>query len=389
MTSRIKLLFIVSSLGFGGAEKHVVALANSLDPQRFQVSLAYLKDDAALLPQVDAGQLQGRLFCCFVARKVDSRAVRQLAAHVDDQTIDMIVCVNTYCLLYASLAQRRAHQACRLVELFHTTELNGLKDQLQMLFYRPFIAMTDMLVYVCENQRTYWRARLLRARQDTVIHNGIDVAHFSDRFTAAQKIRFRNECGFTGNDYVIGLCAAMRPEKAHDDLLQAVARLTRENLPVKCLLVGDGPMRAGIEARIDALGLRRQVVITGFIQDVRLAIAACDAMVIVSHHVETFSIAALEAMALQKPMIMSAIGGADEQIRHGENGLLYPRGEIGALATAVRLLANRQRAQRMGECARRLVEEWFSQTTMVDAYERLFVGMAPARQNSAVQTHAA
>lgn len=389
MASRIRLLFIVSSLGFGGAEKHVVALVNSLDRRRFQVSLAYLKDDAALLPQVDAGQLEGRLFCCFVGRRIDARAVRLLAAHVDDQAIDVLVCVNPYCLLYATLAQRRSGRHSRLVELFHTTELGGIKDQLQMLFYRPFIAMTDMLVYVCENQRSYWRARLLRARRDAVIHNGVDVAHFSDRFTTVQKILFRNDYGFTGNDYVIGLCAAMRPEKAHDDLLQAVARLSAERLPVKCLLVGDGPQRAAIEARIDALGLRRQVVITGFMQDVRLAIAACDAMAIVSHHVETFSIAALEAMALRKPMIMSAIGGATEQIRHGENGLLYPRGEIGALATAVRMLADRQRAQRMGDCARRLVEEWFSETVMVDAYERLFAGMVAVRRTDAFQKHAA
>ena len=389
MGARTRLLFVVSSLCFGGAEKHVVGLVNSLDARCYQVSLAYLKDDTALLPQVDASLLEGRLFCCFVARKLDSRAVRLLAAHIDDQAIDVVVCVNTYCLLYANLAQRQAHRRCRLVELFHTTELDGMKDQLQMLFYRPFIAMTDMLVYVCENQRSYWRKRLLRARGDTVIHNGIDIAHFSDRFTPAQKFRFRDRCGFSGNDYVIGLCAAMRPEKAHADLLQAVARLTGEKLRVKCLFIGDGPLRAAIETQIDALGLRRQVVITGFMQDVRLAIAACDAMAIVSHHVETFSIAALEAMALQKPMIMSAIGGADEQIRHGENGLLYPRGEIGSLTTAVRMLADRQRAQRMGQCARRSVEQRFSQTIMVAAYERLFTDMTPARASRVVPTHAA
>ena len=389
MGSRIRLLFIVSSLGFGGAEKHVVALVNSLDRRRHQISLAYLKDDTCLLPQVDGAQVEGRLFCCFVGHKIDARAVRLLAAHVDDQAIDLVVCVNPYCLLYATLARRQAHHRCRLVELFHTTELAGAKDQLQMLFYRPFIAMADMLVYVCKNQRRYWRTRLLRARRDTVIHNGIDVAHFSDRFTDAQKLRFRTDCGFAGNDYVIGLCAAMRPEKAHDDLLQAVARLASENLPVKCLFVGDGPLRAAIEARIDALGLRQQVVITGFMPDVRLAVAACDAMAIVSHHVETFSIAALEAMALQKPMIMSAIGGADEQIRHGENGLLYPRGEIGALTTAVRILADRQRTRRMGQCARTLVEQCFSETGMIASYEELFADLAPARATGAVRTHVA
>ena len=378
--SRIRLLFIVSSLVFGGAEKHVVTLANALDRRRYRLSLAYLKDDTTLLPQIDRSNLEGRLIGCKVSRKIDSAAVQTLANHIRNERITMIVCVNTYPLLYATLAVRRSGRSVKLVELFHTTELEGIEDQLQMLFYRPFIRRADHLVYVCQNQQRYWRRRLLRARQDCVIHNGVDTRHFDLRHTAHEKQSIRERFGIGKADYLVGLCAAMRPEKAHDDLLQAIARMRSSGQQVKCLLIGDGPERSRIEARIAEHGLGAHVHITGFESDVRPAIAACDVMTIVSHHVETFSIATLEAMAMGKPMVMSRIGGADEQVDHGSNGYLFPKGDIAALVEALTRLKDRQRAEAFGQRARETVERHFSLVVMVDAYDRLFSGMAAPTQ---------
>lgn len=374
--SRIRLLFIVNSLVFGGAEKHVVTLANVLDRRRYRLSLAYLKDDATLLPQIDRANLQGGILSCRVARKIDTVAVQLLAEHIRRERIQMIVCVNTYSLLYAVLSRRRAQVPAKLIDLFHTTELGGVEDQLQMLFYRPLIRMTDQLVYVCHNQQHYWRRRLLRARRDCVIYNGVDTTHFDLRHTEQETQQLRNRHDIGNTDFLVGLCAAMRPEKAHGDLLQAIARMRHSGLPVKGLLIGDGPERARIEAQIAALGLTGAVRITGFEADVRPLIAACDAMAIVSHHVETFSIATLEAMAMGKPMVMSRIGGADEQVDHGRTGYLFPKGDIGALVDALGRLQHRARARAMGLRARQRVERQFSLAVMVEAYDRLFSAMA-------------
>ncbi len=398
--SRIHLLFIVNSLVFGGAEKHVVTLANALDRRRYRLSLAFLKDDATLLPQIDASNLDGGILSCKVARKIDSAAVQTLADHLRLERIEIIVCVNTYSLLYATLARRRAlvrvptpdlasAQAsatypvaapdptpAKLIELFHTTELGGVEDQLQMLFYRPFIRLSDQLVYVCRNQQRYWRRRWLRARQDCVIHNGVDTAHFDLCQSEIGKQQVRDRFGIDRADYLIGLCAVMRPEKAHGDLLHAIDHMRRAGLRVKCLLIGDGPERGHIEAKIRVLGLEDHVHITGFQADVRPAIAACDVMTIVSHHVETFSIAALEAMSMGKPMVMSRIGGADEQIDHGKNGYLFAKGDIGALVDALTQLQHRPHAEAMGQRARQTVEQHFSLDVMVAAYDRLFTSTA-------------
>lgn len=372
---RINLLFIVNSLTFGGAEKHVVSLVNTLDTARFRLSLAYLKKDETLLAQLDRKRVEGGVFCCDVSKKIDLRAATQLATKIRDDGIDIVVCTNNYSLLYGWLARMRSGRRPRIVEVFHTTAIESTKGRLQMLFYRPIFLASHMLVYVCETQRNYWRARGLRARRDAVIHNGIDIEHFTDRCTQQEKNRLRERYGLCAGDYVVGLCAAMRPEKAHGDLLQAVARLRSSGLQIKCLLIGDGPERPKIEAQIAAMGLAPHVRITGFIEDVRPAIAACDAMAIVSHHIETFSIAALEAMALGKPMVMSMIGGAAEQIRHGENGYLYSRGDIPALAEALHKLSDRQLCRKMGARARSIVAGRFSVQAMVGAYSGLFYSL--------------
>lgn len=373
---RINLLFIVNSIGIGGAEKHVIALLNKLDTTRFRLSLAYLKNEGALLSQLNSERLEGRVFCCNVSSKVDMRAARQLATYICDDTVDIVVCTNTYSLLYGWLARIVARRQPRLVEVFHTTELGSTKGKLQMLFYRPFFRVCDMLVYVCETQKKYWLSRMLRAKHDAVIHNGIDVEHFTDNYTSEAKNLLRQSYGFSADDYVVGLCAFMRPEKAHGDLLKAIANLRAAGLEVKCLFIGDGPERLRIEEKINTMGLAQHVKITGLLADARPAIAACNVMALVSHHIETFSIAALEAMALGKPMVMSEIGGAAEQVIHGENGYLYKRGDISALADALHQLMESKKCGQMGDRARSMVAQRFSLATMVDAYDRLFVRLA-------------
>ncbi|MEN3363282.1 MAG: hypothetical protein V7606_556 [Burkholderiales bacterium] len=375
---RINLLFIVNSLTFGGAEKHVVTLLNTLDTTRFRLALAYLKNDETLLPQLDRKRLEGGTFCCHVSSKVDLRAARRLAEKIRDDAIDIVVCTNNYSLLYGWLARAASGQRPRVMEIFHTTSIGSLRGQLEMLFYRPIFLASHMLVYVCESQRKYWRARALRARKDVVIHNGIDIDHFTDRYTELRKTAVRESHGFSAGDYVIGICAAMRIEKAHADLLNALARLRSAGVEAKCLLIGDGPERTEIERKIESMGLSAHVRITGFLDDVRPSVAACDVMTIVSHHVETFSIAALEAMALGKPMVMSMIGGAAEQVTDGDNGYLYARGDIASLVDALHKLHDREKCRQLGARARSLTAQRFSVKLMADAYAELFTRLVRA-----------
>src|SRR5581483_11365546 len=236
-------------------------------------------------------------------------------------------------MLYGYLARRQARpEKPKLATVFHTTVLRTYKEKAQMLLYQRLFKRSDLLLYVCENQRDYWRDRGLRAAADGVVHNGIDVEYFSNRQPPQERSALRAGLGFSSDDMVIGLCSSLRPEKAHGDLLEAIALLRGRGVSAKALFIGDGPERGTIENRVGDLGLRDHVVLTGMQSDVRPYIGCCDVMTLVSHAIETFSLAALESMALAKPLVMSDIGGASEQVLHGQTGLLFEPGDITALA---------------------------------------------------------
>jgi glycosyltransferase involved in cell wall biosynthesis len=124
---------------------------------------------------------------------------------------------------------------------------------------------------------------------------------------------------------------------------------------------------------------------------VRPFVAAADAVVLCSETVETFSLAALEAMALGKPVVLSEIGGAAEMIRPGENGFLFPVGDTGALVDRLARLVDHRERERMGSRARAKVQALFSETTMVDRYEQLLaelcqVGAGAVRPRESIRT---
>lgn len=383
ISARPGILFAVSSLCFGGAEKHTVSLLNRLETGTFRLSLAYLKPDESLLPQLDTRRLDAVL-SCNVQSKLDWRVVRTLAAFIERYSVDVIVCSHVYPTLYALLAGMLARRRVALVEVFHTTLPGSFKDKVQLLLYRAIFRRFDLLVFVSRNQQTYWRTRRLRARNDCVIYNGIDIAKFEDSFAPEEKLRLRAQLGFTADDYVAGICAALRPEKAHGDFLRALARARSMGVAVKGLIIGDGPERARIEALIDALRLRDSVVMTGFRDDVKPYVACCDVVTLASHSVETFSVAALEAMALSKPLILSRVGGADEQVTQGENGLLFEPGDIEAFAQHLVTLSSIDARNRMGRASLARVRSEFTESRMIQEFSNRLTILADAKQGNAV-----
>jgi glycosyltransferase involved in cell wall biosynthesis len=237
-----------------------------------------------------------------------------------------------------------------------------------MLLNRFVFRQCELVIYVSHKQRQYWRERGLLARRDIVIQNGIDADYFVDHYTPQQKAATRAEFGFAPGDFVVGICAALRAEKAHGDLLRAVRRLRDAGVPAKLLIIGEGPQRAEIERQIVRLDLTGHAVIAGHRNDVRPYITCCDVMTLTSHVVETFSIAALESMALGKPVVLTRIGGAEEQVRHGRNGFLFEPGDIETLAQHLRRLTAGTERHSMGAVAARDVRERFTIQQMVERF---------------------
>ena len=371
----LHVMFLVVSASVGGAETHAVTLAQALDRRRFSVSLVYLKDEAEIPGAFDDEQCRVSAFCLNARNKLDLGAARRLADYAAQREVDIVVCANPYPLIYAWAVRLLSRRRLRVVEILHSTEPFTRRAWLQMYLYRPLMWMSDLLVFVCKNQRSYWETQRVRARSSQVVHNGVDLGRFRNDFGPAQISAFRRAHGFAGHDYVVGVCGILRQEKGHQDLLRALHMARTAGTCAKCLMIGDGPMRPAIESTIDSLRLTGDVAITGVLADVRLAIASCDVIVVPSHN-ETFSIAALEAMALGKPLIMADVGGASEQVEHSGNGYLYPKADVAALSDRILRMADPGCRSAFGAASLRKVIHEFSLTRMVDAYVRELIDLA-------------
>jgi glycosyltransferase involved in cell wall biosynthesis len=283
--------------------------------------------------------------------------------------------------MYASLALRLSRVRAALVVTYHSNRVLGVKEQLQMILYRLLFWTTDCSVFVCEAQKRYWMRRGVFSRRNEVIYNGVDTEEFRDNWNAQERRTLRGALGFRDMDYVIGMSALLRPEKNHLQMVEAIAILRKMKVPARGLMIGDGEMRGAIEARARALNVESHVVITGLQREVRPYIAACDAVALCSY-TEAFSLAAIEAMALGRPVVHSDVGGAVEMIVPGRNGFLFPVGDTGALVDRLAILADREVSRRMGHDARAAVEALFSEKTMVDRYEQTLLEMCRVRPSA-------
>lgn len=370
-------MFVTGSLAHGGAERQSITLMNRLAQRGHECHLVHIKRAGT----EQAGRIRvrngGGVYCLDAVRYFDRHALAAFAGHIARIKPSVIVAANGYALMYSTLALRLARSRIPLAVTFHSMRLLDARERLQMLAYRLFFWLADCTVFVCKRQRRHWLWRALGSRKVEVIYNGVDTEAFHDRTDPAERGKLRGELGFSSTDYVIGICARLSPDKNHVQLVDAVAALRGMGIPARVLMVGGGDTCQAIESRALALGVGRDVVITGFQEDVRPYVAACDTMVLCSHS-EAFSLAAIEAMAMGKPFVHSRVGGAGEMIRPGENGWLFPVGDTAALVDCLARLADAAVREPMGRRARANVEALFSETAMVDRYEQLLAGLCRA-----------
>ena len=374
----MRLLFVTGSLVHGGAERHTITLANRLAERGHECHLAYVKNDPSQLERLRGAE---SVRCLNAGRYLDLRSLIELKDFIGKLKPTHIVAANQYALMYAWLAARGTRPRAWLAATFHTTALARAADRVKMLWYRPLFWTTDRLVFVCEAQRRYWAERRVSGRRTEVIHNGIDTGHWAPVPERTRRA-VRRALGIGERELVVGMSAVLRPEKNHVQLVEAVAALRRRGLPVRALLIGDGPTRPAIEARSRRLGLEDHVLITGLQRDVRPLVGACDAVALCSTAVETFSLAALEAMALGKPVVQSDIGGAAEMTQPGHDGFLFPPGDTRALIERLAALADPAARERMGANARAAVEARFTEKSMIDRYEQTLNELDAERSKS-------
>jgi glycosyltransferase involved in cell wall biosynthesis len=237
---------------------------------------------------------------------------------------------------------------------------------LRMRVYQRLNALAarrcDGIIAVSEDLAARWRSRFAgRSTAVTVVVNGVPVPAPVDPAVRA-KVRARLE---VPDDCVLfGALARMVPIKGLSTLIEAAALLHRREPRAVFVLAGDGPLRASLQSQTAALGLEKVVRFPGFTSVPTELLAALDAYVLPSLG-EGVPMALLEALALGKPVVATAVGGVAELLTSEVTAILVRPGRPEELASAcVRLIQDPGVAASLGARGRALVAERLSARRM-------------------------
>jgi N-acetyl-alpha-D-glucosaminyl L-malate synthase BshA len=162
-----------------------------------------------------------------------------------------------------------------------------------------------------------------------------------------------------------------RPVKRVEDVVEVFHRL-RGRFPVRLLMVGDGPDRARVEQRCRQCGTCGEITFIGNLPLVEEVLVGADLFLLPSES-ESFGLAALEALSCKVPVIATRAGGLPEVVADGECGLLYPVGDVDAMAEgAARLLGDEALRRRFAEAGRRRAVEHFAVDEIVARYRAVY-----------------
>lgn len=378
-SGELRALFLLNSLNVGGSETKTVRVVNGLWRRGIRTGIAYLNEPAKLLEALEPGIPTWNL-----ARrgKFSAAAVRRLRELLTTLAPANIVSVNMYPALYSSLATLGMTSRPRTIALLNTTLLAGA-DQWRRTFYRPFLRRMDGIVFGCELQRDQWQPFIRASKASCgVIYNGVDTQQFAP-VAAVEVVERRRQLELPANAFVIGSVGRLAVEKNQRALIDALAALRDRAIDAHLVIVGEGRQRAALEQQVKELRLDEHVTLAGSQRDVRPWLAAMDVFVLPSTHIETFSNAALEAMAMARPVILSDVGGATEMVRDGIDGYTLATGTLDATLPSVlaRLHDDSALRAKLGRAARERAQAKFSAVSMVDEFAEL---IADRRQIQAV-----
>ena len=278
------------------------------------------------------------------------------------------------------LAARGRHLP--FITTLHGTDITlvGL-DRSYLPITRFGIDESDGVTAISSYLRDQTRENLDITRDIEVIRNFVNCDFYQrdPALVAQQRPRFAKP-----NERLLVHLSNFRPVKRVLDVIETFARVSRE-LPSRLLLIGDGPDRSAAEFLTMRLGIADRVDFVGKQENVNELLALSDLMLMPSE-LESFGLAALEAMACCVPAIATRVGGVPELIESGVNGLLYEVGDVDAMAAgALSILTDPVRLETFSIAARRTAQDHFCASRIIPLYERYYerIIAAPPRHQTA------
>ena len=266
------------------------------------------------------------------------------------------------------LAAKRRPKRLPFVTTLHGTDITlvGL-DRSYLPITRFSIEQSDGVTAISE----YLRERTLRefdiGNHIQVIYNFVNCdLYCRDKEALQRRAEFATE-----NERVLVHLSNFRPVKRLTDVIEIFDRV-RKKIPAKLLLIGDGPDRSQAEWLTVQKGIHEQVIFLGKQDRVNEKLAMADVMLLPSQ-LESFGLAALEAMACQVVPIATRVGGIPEVIEHGTSGFLADVGDVETMSRyAIDLLSDESKLREMGKASRAAAQSKFCTSRIIPQYEEFY-----------------
>lgn len=376
---KLHVLFFVPILGGGGAEKHLVRVANHLDPERFRVSLAVARSGGSyhseLQQHVEVHDFGGE-------RKRSSmgavlRAIKPLRQLIDRDRPDVLCPVMDASNLAAVASVRSLPSPPKIVlsvqapPAVRGAGLRGMKKRLWAQVTRSLYRRNHRIIALSTGVAESIAAVAPAAadRVEVIYNAGVDAAVLEG---ASQPLPPMDRP--PGKPLIVA-CGRLTEQKGFRYLLDAFARV-RSEMDVGLWIIGDGPDRDHLEHRIRELDLRGEVQLLGFKDNPYQYMAAADVFVLSSLW-EGFGNVVVEAMACGAPVVSTDCPyGPGEIIQDRESGLLVPPANAAALAEAVLQVLRDEQLRRSLASQATVRARDFHASVIAGSYGDLFLRVA-------------
>jgi glycosyltransferase involved in cell wall biosynthesis len=365
-----RILVFQNRFLIGGQERQAALLVRTMDRSRFEPVVACLHLEGEHLAELRATGVEPVLFD--VGRRMlrvgTAWQVGRLARFIRERGIALVHAQDAYTDVLGTLAARLAGvpSIATRVDLGH--HLTGYRRPL----VRVALQGADRVLVNALCIRNEVIRDGVEADRVVVVRNGVDVEALERQAAVAPAEE-------VPPDAVVCVANMHHPVKGQTELLLAMREVAREHPAARLVLVGDGIRRPLLERAARQLGIAERCRFAGFRLD-GASIVARAAVAVSASHAEGLSNSILEALALRRPVVATAVGGTPELVRDGVNGRLVPPGAPAALAARILdLLRDPGARRRMGERGRRIVEREFSLRQMQLGYEAVYEDLVGLR----------
>lgn len=368
----LRTTFVITSMPVGGAETLLVNLVRGFDEAQITPSVVCLKEKGPLGEEIAQDY---PVFDKLLKHKYDVGVLNRLTQHFRREKTDAVVTVGAGDkMFWGRLAAKRAGVPV-ICSALHST---GWPDGIGRL-NRLLTSITDGFIGVAKSHGDFLvQAERLPKSKVFVIPNGIDTKRFVPSAIAYKEVR--KELGLPEDAKIVGIVAALRPEKNHALFLQLAKRLQERNTKTHFVIVGDGPERASLRVQRATMGLQHCVHFLGSRSDTPRLLAAMDLFLLTSHN-EASPVSILEALSCEVPVVASRVGSIPDTVVDGWNGYTATPGLICDFEQRIQSLLDRSdEANEFGKNGRLTVERQASLQNMVECYTDLIRRIYESKQ---------